>query len=212
MATFIPEKERDHRYGIFHVKYMVKIPYIATRTKEDIREYGMPSSGLKEFDVGQENQLVDRYLSINEMLEYFKNGVNVYVSDYKKTKDIYEAISEYLSFWLSSIRSTFSTNHVPLEDLQELDKFANVVYDKAKWLFTKEIVDDAMMRSISEVSLVNFDTIIAQKPKIINTNHNGFTHVSQEEEELIQQQPPKRDGLMDMFNAVRARRIERNKR
>lgn len=207
-GTYIPVKDRDHRYGVFHVRYFVSVPYIHTRSKDDLREFGMPSSGYKEFDTGQEHDLVKRFVTINEMLEFFLKGINVYVVDPQQTKDIYEAITEYLNFWLSNIRQTFSTNHVPLEDLQNLDKFANVVYDKAKYQFTKEIVDDAMMRAISNISLVNFDTILSEAPKVIYTNHDGS--VAPGDEEVVNPYP-KRDSMLEMFKAVRQRRMERNK-
>lgn len=209
-GTFIPENERDHRYGIFHVKYFVKIPYIHTRSVDDIREFGMPSSGFREFDTGQENQMVDRYITINEMLEYFLKGVNIAITDYNKTKQIYDAISEYIAFWLADIRKNFSTNHVPLEDLQDLDKFANVVYDKAKWLFSKDIVDNALMNAVNEISVVNFDNIIVDKPKVIATNYKPDGR--KEEQEVDPNQPPPRDSMLEMFTAARERRAMRGVR
>lgn len=208
MATYIPESQRDHRYGIFIERYMIQIPYIYTRTKDDIREFGMPSSGFKEYDVGQENELVTRYVTINDMLEYYLNGVNVLVKKYEDTARIYLAISDYLNHWLKHIRNTFSTNHVPLEDLQNLDKFANVVYDKAKYQFTTTIVDDALMRAVNDVALVNYDTIIA-KPTVVHVNHAGVQKALSEENEDTEVYP-KRDNMMEMFKAVRARRTKRN--
>ena len=212
MATWIPEKERDHRYGVFIRTFMIRIPYIHTRTKEDLREYGMPSSGFKEFDTGAEHELVDRYVSINDMLELYLNGVDIRVVPYEKTADIYEEISNYLNYWLLHIRTTFSTNHVPVKDLQDLDTFANVVYDKAKYQFTNSIIDDAMMRAVNDVSMVNYDNIIApSKPTVTHVNHKGFTKAEVVDEEEEPEDPyPQRQGMMEMFKTVRARRIERN--
>lgn len=218
MATWIDPKNRDHRYGVFFEKYKIKVPLINTLTVEEIREFGMPSSGMKEFDTGAENELVDRYVTINEMLIMHLNGIDVLVDPYEKTKDIYEAISDYLGFWLKHIRQTYSTNHVPLEDLQDLDKFANVVYDKAKYQFTTAIVDDAMMQAINDVSIVNFDTILAPpKPKVTHVNHDGkkmgFNNAREEPEEPAEQEElyPPREGMLEMFKTVRARRITRTR-
>lgn len=206
MATYIPEKDRDHRYDVFHVIYPCKIPYIHTRSIEDIRRFGMPSSGFREFDTGQENTLEDRYLTINEMLTHWKNGVNVRCK-YDDTVKIYEAITKYLNYWLAHIRTTFSTNHVPVEDLQDLDAFANVVYDKAKYQFTSDIVESALMGEMKKVSVVDFDTILApQKPKavvIVNGKVEDLQHAPKEDPY------PKREGMLDMFNEVRTKRFKR---
>jgi ribosomal protein S7 len=202
VGTYIPENQRDHRYGIFHVVYLCKIPYIHTRSIEDLRRFGMPSSGYKEFDVGQEHQLEDRYLTINQMLQFWLDGVTVRVSKYEDTAKIYNAISEYLQHWLNHIRKTFSTNHVPVDDLQVLDNFANVVYDKAKYNFTTEIVESAMLKKIDEVSIVNFDTILAPPKPEVKT-YGG--QVEEEEPQEPIEMYPKRDGMGQLFSEVRAK-------
>lgn len=135
-----PIQVNDPRYPIFCQRYKVRIKWQQGRTVDNIREYGVPHTGIAQFDgqVANEERVV--MLTINELVELFKVGCPIGVCHGPDTKKIYEAISLYLELWKNKITRSLNKSSAPTEDLLALDQFAHSVYERAKWHFPDEFV------------------------------------------------------------------------
>jgi hypothetical protein len=131
--------------------------------------HGMPTCGDPIYDKGTANELVTRMLTINQIAEFYKNGVTVEVVKYSDTKVIYELIVDHLSSWKQKMATSFHTKNAPLEDLILLDKLASVVYKFAQPQFTTEVVDSLIARRMSSALKHTKENILAKpKPTVIN--------------------------------------------
>lgn len=161
--AWLPESERDSRWYLWNERYMCRVPFIQTMSPDYLREFGMPSSGYDEYDRQTANELVIRMLTINDMVEYYKRGTTVAVMQPGDTKRIYERISTHLELWKRELETSFHTRNAPLEDLQDLDKFAHAVYEHAKWYFDEPFVESLFARSVGGLLGFNRNSIVKRK-------------------------------------------------
>ena len=131
MSTWIKESQRTTDWYIFNKLYMCMVKNIDSMSVDYIRMFGHPASGDDQSDRETANELVIRMLSIEQMAEYYKNGVTVQIVNPKDTKDIYERISAHLLAWKEMMRTSFNNRAAPVDDLLLLDKLATVVYSHA---------------------------------------------------------------------------------
>lgn len=147
--TWIPPEKRDTRYNIWYKRYMCRLNFLESRTMEQLQEYGMPTVFDPECDQIINNQMVIRMLTINDMVEYYKRNVNIYVVKYNDTKLIYEDIMAHLRAWKQYMdTSLMSQGDAPIEDLIILDKFANIVYKHAGYLFTNDYLETDIVKQL----------------------------------------------------------------
>lgn len=191
MSTWVPESERDHRWYIWKKKFLCRVPNIQTMSVEYIQMFGMPACGDPHQDRETANELVSRMLTINEMIDFFNQGVSVAVVNYKDTKEIYERITDHLNAWKQHLEHGWHTRDAPIDDLLTMDKFANVVYRYAAPQFTTATVESILARRMSSTLRVGRDKIMGgMKPKVVIINALG----EKEEEKL-----PERVGMADDF-------------
>jgi hypothetical protein len=203
MATWVPEKDRTTAWWIFSRLFMCRVTNIQSMSVEYIEKFGMPASGYEQYDKETANELVTRMLSINDMVEYFRNGVTVHVVNFKDTKEIYERISDHLNLWKQKLENSFHVKDAPIDDLLLLDKFANVVYKYAAPQFTTEMVDSLIARRMSSAMKFNRQNILSPlKNKVINPIDGTTT-----EESKI----PERVSMSDSFLASRPNNISNKK-
>lgn len=141
----------DPRYPIFQQRYMVRVPWMQMRTIEDIRYFGTPVSGDSRSDRMMAEQENIAMLTINEMVELFKQGSKIGVVDGKDTERIYTQVSIYLEFWKDKIKRSINQSSVPVEDLLSMDQFAAALYNVAKFHFDDAFVSQHLshIRSVS---------------------------------------------------------------
>lgn len=149
--VWVPESERDTRWYLFNKLFHCRVPWLASRDVEDIRRYGTPMSGDPLMDRQTNNELRDRMITIDAMVEYFKRGVQVEVTNESDTKQIYDYISAHLQAWAGVLEHSLNRGNAPIEDLILLDKFANTVYKHARWHLPKNIVESHMARGLRGV-------------------------------------------------------------
>lgn len=163
---WVPESERDTRWPIFNSLFYCRIPYLASRTVEDIKQFGMPISGDAAYDRQTANELVHRMITIAQMIDYYKRGVRVEIVDPAETKKIYEHISAHLTAWANVLEGSVNRGNAPIDDLLLMDNFANAIYAHAKYHFPKEQVDSVFARSLGGVLGMSRRNILGSKPVV----------------------------------------------
>lgn len=149
MSTWVPESKRTPAWALFNTKFHCRVSNIQSMSIDYMQEVGLPAIGDRRYDQEMANELIDRMLTINEMVEFHKKGVTVRVVKYDDTKKIYELISNHLIAWKNQLENGANTRGAPIDDLILLDQFANVVYKHAKYQFTTDMVDSILARQMS---------------------------------------------------------------
>lgn len=174
MTQWVEESKRDTRWWIFHKQFLCRVSNIQSMSVEYLKMFGMPSSGDPYYDKQTANELIMRMLTIDDMVEFFRNGVSVYVCNVADTKEIYERITNHLMAWKHQLEHGFHTRGAPLDDLILLDRFAVAVYKHAKYQFTPDIVDSIMARRMSSILKTSRADILSAKAKtqVVNPETN----------------------------------------
>lgn len=192
---YIPPEKRDTSYYIFNSKFLCRVPYIATRSVDHIRHFGMPSTGYKELDKGTESELVTFYLSIAQMAEYFKKGTVVRILKNDDIVRIYEIISEHLNAWKLELSKRLNIGDAPVEDLIVLDQLANAVYVHARHQFTREIVDSLLLKEM--------DSKLPFTPESLISNMRRQDQKKLPVEERTEEKPPERMPMEKFFSSFK---------
>lgn len=170
--SWLPPSERDTRYNIWYKKYKCRLRLIETRSIDELREYGMPTVFDKEYDNATANELVIRMLTVNEMVEYYKKNVSIFVVNYDDTKLIYDDIMTHLKAWKHYLDTTLmSSGDAPVEDLILLDKFANIVYKHAVHLFSNDYITSSLFNRMQGVLGINLSLSEKTEPLTSNKEH-----------------------------------------
>ena len=209
MSKWVPENQRDTSYYIFNEKYRCTVPYIDMRSSDHIKMFGMPSTGIKEIDREAASERIDTYLSINQMIEYFKRGALVGVRKVSDTKAIYERITDHLNAWKLQLKNGLNNGDAPIDDLILMDKFANSVYAHAKYQFTSEIIESLLLRQMNNIMPFNRDSLInnMQESRLRKENRDNPI----EKEEVKDDKAP-RASLEDFFSTYQGRTTNRANR
>lgn len=183
----------DTSKNLWDLKFLCRFPELQSRSIEHIKFFGTPTTNDPAIDRELSQQWITSYISINDMVEHFKAGVPVKVVSYEDVKKIYEYISQHLHAWKSQISVGINIGDAPLDDLVDLDRFANVVYDHAKYQFTREMADSILAKSISSVVKINKTNFF--KPEVNIKNDDNISRINAVEEDIY----PKREELADLF-------------
>jgi hypothetical protein len=147
---YVKECDRTTAWYLFNKLFLCRIPQLATRTVDDLKEFGVFSTGDAIVDREMAKDWVSRWLSIAQMEHIFTKGFPIKVVNYGDTKKIYELISAHLLTWREFFE-TAENNRVPAETVDELvnlDKLASEVYKPAKHLFTEEIAQSLFSQAL----------------------------------------------------------------
>lgn len=173
-GTWIPESQRDHRWYIWHKKFLCRIPNIHTMSIDYIKNFGMPTCGDNQFDRETANELKTMMLTINDMMDLFGKGVTIAVVNIRDTKEIYERITDHLVAWKQHLENGWHVKNAPIDDLLQMDKFAGVVYKYAQPQFTTQTVESILARRMSSTFRVGRDRIMGGlSPKVTVINGDG---------------------------------------
>jgi hypothetical protein len=172
--------------------YRVRVPYLQSRTIEDIQEKGTVISGITEYDRDIQNQWMTTYLSISQMADYFKEGVPIRVCNVQDTKDIYESISLHISAWKSQLEKGMNIGDAPIEDLVLLDKLANTVYAEAKYQIAANVSNDIVAQQFQALQSVGINNFFR------NNNTNPLNNTGSPDKEAHEID---RESLGDFFKS-----------
>lgn len=193
-----PEQRVDTTVKIFDYLYRVRINYMATRSIEDIRRNGTTVSGIASYDADIKNQMINMQLSIGQMVDYYAEGVPLYVCDPKDTKEIYESISEHIYAWKSRLERGVNIGDAPIEDLINMDKFANSVYAHAKYLICDNTENSIFAQYLSKIQRTNNSNFFTKR--IIVNQPNTAKEVGRFEDVKPEEESP-RDSLGEFFKS-----------
>lgn len=157
MAAKLYYDERD----LFGRYYPVRYRYHDGRSIESLRTYGVRSSGISSIDAEAANYMVDTELTIDQMFEMWRKGVTIRLVNYNDSAEIYEIIERHLNAVADLVRHTVnSSNKSLLIDMVDLDKFASVIHDKAKSIFTDRERAAVHSHSFAGIQTINFFNIL----------------------------------------------------
>lgn len=148
--------------------YMASLRFKDSLSEDEIRQFGMPTTGNAQIDKEVHNDLVDRYITINKMVEYHKQGIPFYIRNHKETKEIYEVISSYLICWKEYLENGINIGGAPIDDLIALDRLASSVYDHAVEHFSDVFINSNLLKFIGNQKLGRAAFEKAPEPIVIN--------------------------------------------
>lgn len=132
----------DTRIAIWDVEYYCSMHFSTSRSVEEIKTYGTPSSGDEEFDREMLNTRVYRYLNIDKMVERIKAGLDLQVEDQADSVPIYKACRAHLEAWQYEITYYHGRDYAPYEDLIAMDRLAMMMYQYSKHLSRSNLLSE----------------------------------------------------------------------
>lgn len=196
MSVILPPVDTTVR--LFDYFYKVRIPYLQSRSIDDIRTYGVVLSGVPEIDNDIQNQWITVMLTINSMVEYYKQDVPIKVCLQSDIKEIYDSISEHITAWQSRLQRGINIGGAPIDDLILMDKFASTIYEHAKYHFTPEVLNSVTanyMSSLHKVNAQNFFNKNVLEMLGSTSNEPGVTRINAP----VAEELPERDSLGEFF-------------
>lgn len=187
------QQDHDTTSLLWDYYFKVRIPWLQSRSIEDIKNTGVVLSGVPEIDRDINNQWQTTMLTISQMADYFKEGVAIRVVSSSDVKTIYNHISSHIHAWKSRLERGINIGDSPVDDLILLDRFANTIYDHAKYQFTPEIADSLIGKHLSELNRINPHNFFTGKA--ISNLNNGITRINATDDTEI----PDRDSLGNFF-------------
>lgn len=199
MKTMQHKKHEKHPniVAIFDKLYRVTIPTRQIQSIEEQRMFGTRAIGDRVLDNALINERTTTWISIDKMIDYFRDGVTVGIVDPQDCKRIYDAISPHLSHWIGHFQRGVNFSNAPVEDLILMDKFAATVYEHAKYHFTADLMTSGLSQKLSEFMPLNPMNFFKSGPVLTNKVKTGY-----EEDRLAHTFNPKEaqhESLADVF-------------
>lgn len=190
----------DTTVFIWDYLFKVRVPYLQSRSIDDIRKHGVALSGVAEIDNDIHNQWQTTMISIAKMVTFYREGVPIRVSAESDVKLIYEHISNHIHAWKTRLENGINIGDAPIDDLIMMDQFASTIYEHAKYQFTPEIVNSLLAQHMTSVQRVNAHNFFSSSvmSKLNNPDHDGqegITMINGEGEDAY----PERDTLSEFF-------------
>lgn len=193
-----PLEPLDTTVRIWEYLYKVRIPTLQSRTIEDIRKYGVRMSGIAAIDRDTDKDMMTTMLSVAVMANYYKEGVPIRVCSQKDVKEIYDSISAHIHAWKSRLERGINIGDAPIDDLILLDKFANVIYEHAKYQFTEETVSSFLIQGLNVVQGIGAQNFFKHNPYSnlnMSSREPGVTRINAEDPTTL----PERETLGEFF-------------
>lgn len=135
--------EKSAVYKIFHYPFHCRIPKYATYTYSQIEKYGTYSTKDEEQAVYQP---VDKILTINEMTDFYRDGIVVELAKPMESDKIYNIIMDHLKMWRDYGLQFGHPYEPPMDDLYRLNELAMLIHPVAtnygeSPIYEKDILD-----------------------------------------------------------------------
>ena len=112
-------------YKIFHYPFHCKVPRYSTFSYDDLKRYGSYSTTDEETAAYLP---IEKLITINDMIEYRKEGIPIELSKPRESGAIYEIIVEHLKMWRDYGVNYGMPYEPPMDDLYLLDELAKSVF------------------------------------------------------------------------------------
>lgn len=172
MRTLVLDEE-SAVYKIFHYPFHCIIPFYATISYDALERYGNYED--QEYESSPYSP-VDKILTINEMIELYKQGTQIQLSKPIESKKIYNVILEHLEMWRDYGIYFGAPYNPPLEDLCVMNELAKNVYRLA-------INHGDMKEEETDLFELMNGVVPLTEGEIINSNN--FPNVFNEIEQLV---------------------------
>ncbi len=192
------EEPKDTTIMLWEWYFKVRVPWLQSRPIEELKLLGTPISGNKDVDADIKNQWLTTMMPIAYMVELYQKNIPVKVIDVKDTKLIYDYISEHLHAWKQQLYQGVNVGAAPINDLIAMDEFANLVYEHAKFQFTRDMADSLLGKHLQSIhrfnihSFFNPNTVDKLENKVTETREGVL--ISGQVEEIAD-----RESLSDFF-------------
>lgn len=174
--------------AIWEEMFRVRVNYFQAQTENHIKTFGVRISGVPELDKDIQNREIVTEMTIDTMFEHWRiRGLTITVLKYEDTKRIYDIIHRHLSAWIDHLDSAINIDNEPIQDLIDLDAFAQVVYDKAVPIIMEQSVVDRLQEGMTAIQEINFFNILKRRVPTTRKLEDGRFVMSHQEYE-----PPSR--------------------
>lgn len=148
------------------------------------------------------NEVIDRYLTVVDMVTFFKDGITIAVVNYKETEQIYDIISAHLDAWKVKLDNDLGRAPAQvIEDLTLLDKFADKVYDKARFLKKHKTFIESAFNNALEATRMAPEVLMPYIPS--EAERKEQTGRANVEEIAPGDDLPKRMSMAEVFASAR---------
>jgi hypothetical protein len=106
MNAVLAKEDRPTVWYLFNRRFMCKAPVMATMSVDDIKQFGMPTTGDPMIDKEMSREWPLRMLNIAEMEDIFNRGYSLRLTKYSDSKTVYELIRDHLLEWRSFFVTT----------------------------------------------------------------------------------------------------------
>ena len=197
--TLMPTGPKDTTIALWDYYYQVRVPYQLGRTKEDIQRFGTVVHGNPKLDRNIMNDWTNTEMPIAHMLEYYRNGLPVYIRNEKDIEVIYRAISDHIHVWKERLRVGVNIGDAPIQDLIDLDRFANTIFEHAKYHFTDDEANSMLARHFGNIQRISHHNFFNRPKAEIMASEN--VQVAQDGTVTINGNDnlPQRDSLGEFF-------------
>ncbi len=138
--------EKSATYKLFYFPFYCLIPRFATFSYDALEQFGSYySHDEKNAAINKESKI----LTIDSMIEYFKQGVVVELVNAKDAEKIYNIITEHLTMWRDYGLYRGHPYDPPIDDFKYLDDFLDLLHVKSYYYGDKIIEDLDYVESLS---------------------------------------------------------------
>ena len=147
------EANKDSTFYIWDILFLASVPESATINIEDYKLRGRPSTGDLELDRQNSNALTTTWMNIAKMVEYRTMGIPVRILSDDDVKTIYEYIQHHLLAWSAKVQRGLNNIEAPLDDLLAMERFAEEIFQHAKWQFHEGKANLDFSRMLSQLGI-----------------------------------------------------------
>lgn len=148
-----PKKHKPHHPNIvalFEKRYRIQIRVKDIRSIEEQRMRGDLASGNKAIDRALQNEKQIIPATINEMVEYYRDGVAIWLTHLPDAKKIYDAVCAHTAEWRRALMYGMNMGGAPVEDLILMEEFVSRIYQHARFEYEKPTPGHSARGSLSD--------------------------------------------------------------
>lgn len=136
---------------IFKTPWMVQVPTIHRYSNKYIEQFGLPSTGDRQWDRELMESPITVYMTIAEMVMIFGNGGSITFVEPKDAKPVYELLHQHLKNWQLLVEKSLHSLKPPIEDLELMDEFMTAIYPIAARYMNTDLQPTGLAQRLSNM-------------------------------------------------------------